>query len=97
MRFIEIFKVAFSSLRANKLRSSLTILGIIVGIFSIISISTVISMLQKSIEEGVSYLGSNTFQIQKWPAVRVGDHSEWRKYRNRKNLTLANFELLETN
>lgn len=94
MRFIEIFKVAFSSLRANKLRSSLTILGIIVGIFSIITISTVISMLQKSIEEGVSYLGSNTFQVQKWPAVRVGDHNEWRKYRNRKNLTIADYEAL---
>ena len=70
MRFVEIFKVALTSLRANKLRSSLTILGIIVGIFSIIAISTVISMLQKSIEEGVSSLGSDTFQIQKWSAVK---------------------------
>lgn len=95
MRFIEIFKVAFTSLRANKLRSSLTILGIIVGIFSIIAISTVISMLQKSIEEGVSSLGTNTFQIQKWPAVRIGGHDDWRKYRNRKNLTLDNYEDLE--
>ncbi|MEN8192257.1 MAG: ABC transporter permease [Bacteroidota bacterium] len=95
MRFLEIFKVAFTSLKTNKLRSSLTILGIVVGIFSIISISTVISMLQKSIEEGVSYLGSNTFQIQKWPAVRVGDHSEWRKYRNRKNLSIQDYEDLE--
>jgi len=95
MKIVEIFKVAFSSLRTNKLRSSLTILGIVVGIFSIIAISTVISMLQKSIEEGVSSLGSNTFQIQKWPAVRVGGHDEWRKYRNRKNLTQDNFDDLE--
>lgn len=95
MKIIEIFKVAFTSLRTNKLRSSLTILGIIVGIFSIIAISTVISMLQKSIEEGVSYLGSNTFQIQKWPAVRIGGHDSWRKYRNRKNLTIDNYEELE--
>ena len=95
MRLVEIFKVALMSLRANKLRSSLTILGIIVGIFSIIAISTVITMLQKSIEEGVSSLGSDTFQIQKWPAVRVGGHDEWHKYRNRKNLTIDNYEDLE--
>ena len=95
MKIIEIFKVAFTSLRTNKLRSGLTILGIVVGIFSIIAISTVISMLQKSIEEGVSSLGSNTFQIQKWPAVRIGGHGSWRKYRNRKNLTIDNFEDLE--
>ncbi len=95
MKIIEIFKVAFTSLRTNKLRSALTILGIVVGIFSIIAISTVISMLQKSIEEGVSSLGSNTFQIQKWPAVRMGGHGSWRKYRNRKNLTVDNYEDLE--
>ncbi|KAB2839085.1 MAG: peptide ABC transporter permease, partial [Melioribacteraceae bacterium] len=66
---MEIIKVALSSLGANRLRSSLTMLGIIVGIFSIISISTIITMLQTSIEEGVSMLGQNTFQIQKWDIV----------------------------
>ena len=66
MEIFEVFKVALTSLKANKLRSSLTILGIIVGIFSIIAISTIIAMLQRSIEEGVSSLGSNTFQVQKW-------------------------------
>ena len=45
---METLKVALSSLHANKLRSSLTILGIIVGIFSIIAISTIIEMLQTS-------------------------------------------------
>ena len=68
MRFWETVKVALSSLKANKLRSLLTVLGIVIGIFSIISISTVISMLQNSIEEGLSALGKNTFQIQKFPA-----------------------------
>ncbi len=53
---MEIIIVALRSLHANKLRSLLTILGIIVGIFSIITISTVVSMLQNSIEEGVSQL-----------------------------------------
>ncbi|MCK5456021.1 MAG: ABC transporter permease, partial [Melioribacteraceae bacterium] len=96
MDLFEVLKVSLTSLRANKLRSSLTILGIIVGIFSIIAISTIIAMLQTSIEEGVSALGSNTFQVQKWPAVRIGGHGSWAKYRNRKNITVNNFDDLET-
>ncbi len=91
MNLFEIVSVAFQSLRTNKLRSALTILGIIVGIFSIIAVSTVISMMQNSIEEGISFFGKNTFQIQKWPAVRSGDHSSWQKYRNRKNITVDQY------
>ena len=53
---MEILIVAINSLRANKLRSLLTILGIIVGIFSIITISTVVTMLQNSIEQGVLFI-----------------------------------------
>lgn len=89
---MEIVKVALRAIRANKLRSSLTTLGIIVGIFSIISISTVISMLQGSIESGLSQLGQNTFQIQKSPRVRTGgSHSEWAKIRRRPDITLENY------
>lgn len=90
-KFIEILKVAFNSLSANKLRSSLTILGIVVGIFSIIAISTVIAMLQTSIEEGVSALNQNTFQIQKWPAIRTGGAEERAKIRNRKDITVDEY------
>ncbi|MDQ7818475.1 MAG: ABC transporter permease [Melioribacteraceae bacterium] len=95
MKIIEIIKVAFSSLHANKLMSSLTIVGIIVGIFSIIAISTVIEMLQTSIEKGVSQLGQNTFQIQKFPAVQTGGPGANAKYRNRPDITLEQFYLLK--
>ncbi len=91
MLILEIFKVAMTALHANKLRSTLTILGIIVGIFSIISISTVISMMQTSIEEGVSALGKNTFQLQKWPSVRTGSAEERAKIRNRRDITIEEY------
>ncbi len=91
MRVIEVLKIALNSLRTNKLRSSLTILGIIVGIFSIISISTIISMLQTSIEEGVSALGRNTFQLQKWPSVSTGTAEEQVLIRNRRNITIKEY------
>ncbi len=89
MKFLEIIKIALNSLRANKLRSSLTVLGIVVGIFSIISISTIISMLQVTIESGLSMLSKNTFQIQKFPAMRMGRMSD--QIRNRKDITLEDY------
>jgi len=95
MKIIEIIKIALSSIRMNKLRSSLTILGIVVGIFSIISISTIIAMLQTSIEEGVSALGKNTFQLQKWPSVQTGTPEEQAMIRNRRNLTTDEYYRLE--
>lgn len=95
MNILETLSLAFASLRANKLRASLTILGIVVGIFSIIVIMTIITMLQNSIESGVSQLGKNTFQIQKFPAMMTGGPDEWRKYRNRKDIDLEEFERLK--
>ena len=89
MKFWEVLKVAFGSLRSNKLRSSLTVLGIVIGIFSIISISTVITMLQNSISEGLAQLGKNTFQIQKFPAMQQGRLSD--KIRNRKNIHVEDY------
>ncbi|MFC2082159.1 ABC transporter permease [Bacteroidota bacterium] len=88
---METIKVALTSLYANKLRSSLTILGIVVGIFSIIAISTIIEMLQTSIEQGLSQLGQNTFQIQKMPAIRTGGGEERARLRNRRDITLEEY------
>jgi len=96
MRIFEFIKIALSSLHANKLRSALTILGIVVGIFSIISISTLISMLQLSIEEGLSQLGKNTFQIQKWPVMMEGGPGARAKYRNRKDITYEDYKIFKT-
>ena len=68
MLFREVIKMAWSSLGANKLRSALTMLGITIGVFSVISVMTAIGALQYSIENGISFLGSNIFQFAKYPA-----------------------------
>lgn len=65
MKISQILFQSLQSIKNNKLRTGLTILGVVVGIFSIIVIMTVITMLQLSIEEGLSQLNKNTFQIQK--------------------------------
>jgi putative ABC transport system permease protein len=84
MKTWELVKMAWKALGANRLRSVLTTSGITIGIFSIISVMTAISALQASIETGLSFLGSNTFQFSKYPnGIRVwGDE----KYRNRRNI-----------
>ena len=86
MRFDQLFSISFQSILNNKLRTSLTILGVVVGIFSIIVIMTIITMLQNSIEEGLAMLSKNTFQIQKFDAMQGPGHD--RSQRNRKDITI---------
>lgn len=95
MKLYQTITLSFQSLKNNKLRTALTVLGVVVGIFSIIVIMTVITMLQKSIESGVSQLNKNTFQIQKFPAMQTGGPGSRDKYRNRKDLTLEEYERLK--
>ncbi|HSR17649.1 MAG TPA: ABC transporter permease [Ignavibacteriaceae bacterium] len=94
MNLSEIASVSFQSILSNKLRTALTLLGIVVGIFSIIVIMTVITMLQSSIENGLAMLSKNTFQIQKFPALQTGGPGMRLKYRNRKDLTLEEYDKL---
>ncbi len=94
MKLSQVFLISIESINSNRLRTFLTILGVVVGIFSIIVIMTIITMLQNSIENGVSQLGQNTFEIQKFPAIMTGGHSAWLKYRNRPDITLDNYNRL---
>src|ERR1700746_1048877 len=87
MLFGEIIKMAWSSLGANKLRSVLTMLGITIGVFSVISVMTAIGALQYSIENGLSFLGSNIFQFAKYPANVSAGGNVKKKYLNRRNIT----------
>jgi len=87
MSFSEVIKMAAASLGANKLRSALTMLGITIGVFSVISVMTAIGALQYSIENGISFLGSNIFQFGKYPANISASGDAQEKFRNRHNIT----------
>lgn len=78
--------MALAAIRASKLRSVLTLLGIVVGVFSIISVMTAMGVLRNSIEEGITQLGANTFQIQKFTGGFGGPGSQ-RRFRNRRDIT----------
>ncbi len=65
----------------------MTLLGVVIGVFSIVAVMTAMGVLQNSIESGLSLLGTNTFQVQKFPVtIGVGGRQRW-KYRNRKDIT----------
>jgi putative ABC transport system permease protein len=89
MVFAEILKMAVSSLGANKLRSSLTMLGITIGVFSVIGVMTAVSALRQSVETGISFLGSNIIQIAKYPVGPVTDDNSRRRIRARTDIKLA--------
>ena len=95
MLFGEIFRLAFASLNSNKLRSSLTVLGIAVGVFSVIGVMTLINGMRSSVESGLNVLGANSFQISKFPPINFSD--PWTRFRNRRDLnfpTSARFKEL---
>ncbi len=84
---IESFHMAMGALAAHKLRSALTLLGVLVGVFSIIVVMTAMRILQSNIEAELSQLGSHTFQVRKWPGAFFGV-TDFEKYWRRKNLTM---------
>jgi putative ABC transport system permease protein len=83
----EIVRMALSALRTNKLRSFLTMIGVAIGVFSVIGVMTALSVIQVSIENGLSFLGSNIFQFAKYPVMSNGNNDN--KYANRRNISLA--------
>ncbi len=87
MNLAETLRLALSSLSANKLRSGLTMLGIAVGVFSVIGVMTVITGLRGSIESGLNVLGANSFQFSKYPAINFSDPRQ--KFANRRDITYA--------
>ena len=91
----ESISMAFTALTAHKLRSALTLLGVLIGVFSIIVVMTAMRVLERSVETNLSQLGSQTFAVQKWPQVQFGNRADWVKYWRRKDITLELGQVVE--
>jgi putative ABC transport system permease protein len=85
----ESFLMAMGALASHKLRSALTLLGVLVGVFSIIVVMTAMRVMQADVEREMSALGTSTFMVQKWPGVYFGGPDGFEKFWRRKNITLA--------
>jgi putative ABC transport system permease protein len=84
--------ISFQAIRANKMRSVLTTLGIVIGILSVTLMGTAIEGLSRGFNDSISRIGADVLYVQKWPWFG-GD--EWWKYRNRKNIIYSNFKAIE--
>ena len=82
----EAFLVATSSLRTNKLRTALTLVGIVVGVTAVIAVVTIIKGLDKTVAQTFSSQGSTVFTISKKPAI-IKSREEFVTFNKRKDVT----------
>ncbi len=98
MLFLRLFKESFifaiNALVVNKLRTLLSLLGISIGIFTIITVFTVVDALEGNLRGSVQKLGNDIVYIQKWPWAFGSDYPWW-KYFQRPSPTVKDFEALE--
>jgi putative ABC transport system permease protein len=89
--------MAFQSLISNKLRSLLSVLGITIGIFSIVSVFTLVDSLETNIKSSVQSLGKNVIYIDKWQwgGGEGGDAYPWWKFINRPDAKLTEVKALK--
>ena len=78
----ESYLFAFQAIAVNKVRTLLSLLGITIGIFCIISVFTIFDSMELTIRKSIASLGSNTLYIDKWPWAMGGDYPWW-KYMQR--------------
>jgi putative ABC transport system permease protein len=87
MNIGESILIALDAIRGHKLRSSLTLLSISIGIFAIIGAGTAVTSLDNSVTGELANLGENSIIITRTPNLEMGN--TWRKYRKRKELTYS--------
>ena len=81
------FRLALSALSGHPLRSGLTLLGIVIGVFTVVAMMSLLNGLQGSINKNMGGLGADVFQIQKLPNFNFGPPTP--EMQRRKNLTLT--------
>ena len=87
---------ALHELRANKLRTFLSLLGITIGIFCIIAVLTVLDSLKNNIQKEVSTLGSDVLYIGRWPWMDEGGEYKWWEYWRRPGVTPEQVRAIQT-
>src|SRR3954447_19723823 len=79
----ESFRIAFGIIRAHKMRSVLTALGVIIGIIAVTLMGSAISGIEIGFERSLSVIGDDILYVEKWPWHHVDD---WWNYRNRRRM-----------
>ena len=94
---LESFRFAWNALRMNILRTTLSLLGVTIGIFAIIAVFTLVDSLERSIKDSLNFLGTNNINVEKWPYGFGGGPYPWWKYMQRPYPTYDEYKFLRDN
>lgn len=97
-QIFESFRFAWRALKSNLLRTILSLLGVTIGIFAIITVLTLVDSLEKNIKDSLNFLGTGVIYIEKWPFVadNTGEYKWWDFWR-RPNASYNEYQFLQTN
>lgn len=95
--FAESIRFAVQVLTTNLLRTTLSLLGVTIGIMLIISVFTIVDSLEKNIKDSLDFLGSNVVTVDKFPFEFDDPNFPWWKYFRRPNNSYAEYEFLSAN
>ena len=90
---VDNFRLALRTFWGHRVRSVLTLLGIVIGVATVVSMMALLQGLRTKINADLSGLGANGFQLQKWPEG-FGEF-DWEKINRRPNINLADFEAIQ--
>ena len=93
----ESFVFSFNALIANPVRTVLSLLGVTIGIFTIIAVLSTVDSLEKSIKDNLSFLGTDNLRVEKWPWDVNTPSYEWWKFFRRPEPTYREYEFLKEN
>ncbi len=88
---------AWKALKSNLLRTVLSLLGVTIGIFSIIAVLTLVDSLEKNIRDSLNFLGSNVIYVDKWPFTGGNSRDWWKDYIKRPNPSYNEYRFLKAN
>jgi putative ABC transport system permease protein len=93
MGMVDNFRLALQTFWGHRLRSTLTLLGIVIGVATVVSMMALLEGLERKVDELLAGLGANGFQLQKWP-MGFGEF-DMDKINRRPNISFADFEAIE--
>ena len=96
MEFKEAVKIALQSLWANKLRSILTLLGVVIGVASVIAVVTLVNGANTYVTTKFSSYGADVFTVSKMPQI-ITSSEEYQRYQKRKNVLYSDFLYVRDN
>jgi putative ABC transport system permease protein len=95
-QIFESLRFAGRALKSNLLRTILSLLGVTIGIFAIISVLTIVDSLEKNIKDSLNFLGSSVIYVEKWP-FNTDPNFAWWDYLRRPQASYNEYRFLQTN